>query len=104
MGKLVLPEQALVCGEFKAGETFSPGIRIHRRAGSDGKDVAVTLTYGGALYWYALPRNLEDIASIFVDRSMIEQPLDLSWTVSFHTEESVVAAHHATITLVSEST
>lgn len=100
LGKLILPEQALVCGELKDGETFDPGIGIHRRAGSDGKDVAVTLTYGGALYWYALPRNLEVVASIFVDRSMIEALPDLSWTVRFHTEESVVAARHATITLI----
>jgi hypothetical protein len=104
LGKLILPEQALVCGELKDGETFDPGIRIHRRAGSDGKDLAVALTYGGALYWYALPRNLEVVASIFVDRSMVEALPDFSWTVMLHTEESVVAAGHATVTLVSEPT
>jgi hypothetical protein len=101
LGGLIFPEQALLCGELKGDATFDPCICIYRRAGDDGKDIAVALTYGGALYWYALPRNLEEVTSIFVDRSMIDIVPDLSWALGNYSEESFVPAGCATILLES---
>lgn len=104
LGQLTLPAQPLACGEARAGETLAPCVRVSERAGSGGTEFAVTLAYGGAVYWYALPREPGPISATYVDRSMIEQLIHFAWGLRMYDEDAFVPAGHATITLVAEPT